>query len=823
MTSDDLDLDPPASDSYPEDCARGLRKYLFVMAVIVVGTLSGTFWYRSLGPDGGSLNLPMGGLAAAHGGAAVNNVAGGAGFGGNGGGGNGLTGAGFAASPRPVALTAAAGGVYPDFAAVVGSLRGSVVSVGRSRPEGRFGFNRAAMAGGEAAAGGPAAAAPGGDGALQFAVPAAGAVLESIGTGFVVRNDGYILTNYHVVRGNDSMVVTVFDEAGAVRYPATIVKLDASVDLALLKIEPRAPLAVAPLGDSDLTQVADEVIAIGSPFGLDLTVSRGIISAKRKSLVIEGTVHKDLLQTDAAINQGNSGGPLVNRSGEVVGVNTAIYTPTGAFAGVGFAVPSNQAKLFLADELALQAGGAAGGAWSLPVAAPPGTTAMGTAGPPIMAGAANPHRDERATMDCGTCHQLLPRPGARAPVRGLTAAAPVMAAPPIMAGTPAPHRDGREAMDCGICHKFLPAGGVGATARGVPAAAPAMAAPAIVAGTPAPHRDGREAMDCGICHKFLPAGGVGAAARGVPAAAPAMAPPPIVAGTPAPHRDGRETMDCGICHKFLPAGGATAAPVAQPGGGGLRFARPPATLALNVAVPAQTGTAAGGFTILGASALPVTAAIAAQTGMTEGKGVFVAAVVPGSPAAEAGLEAGMVIEKVDGRRLRTPRELFSAVEAAKTGDRLRLLVTGAKGRQELRLTVSVLPAAAMAPGGAPGGTPGGAPAGAAGMAAPGAAVAPATVPTEFNWRGMEIETFAAVLPPGAGGGVQLKGAVIAEVIPGSPAQRAGLQANDIILEVDGRPAGSAAQMNQAVQAVTGKRELVMRMARNNREFFAVLP
>ncbi len=775
MTSDDLDLDPPASDSYPEDCARGLRKYLFVMAVIVVGTLSGTFWYRSLGPDGGSLNLPMGGLAAAHGGAAVNNVAGGAGFGGNGGGGNGLTGAGFAASPRPVALTAAAGGVYPDFAAVVGSLRGSVVSVGRSRPEGRFGFNRAAMAGGEAAAGGPAAAAPGGDGALQFAVPAAGAVLESIGTGFVVRNDGYILTNYHVVRGNDSMVVTVFDEAGAVRYPATIVKLDASVDLALLKIEPRAPLAVAPLGDSDLTQVADEVIAIGSPFGLDLTVSRGIISAKRKSLVIEGTVHKDLLQTDAAINQGNSGGPLVNRSGEVVGVNTAIYTPTGAFAGVGFAVPSNQAKLFLADELALQAGGAAGGAWSLPVAAPPGTTAMGTAGPPIMAGAANPHRDERATMDCGTCHQLLPRPGARAPVRGLTAAAPVMAAPPIMAGTPAPHRDGREA------------------------------------------------MDCGICHKFLPAGGVGAAARGVPAAAPAMAPPPIVAGTPAPHRDGRETMDCGICHKFLPAGGATAAPVAQPGGGGLRFARPPATLALNVAVPAQTGTAAGGFTILGASALPVTAAIAAQTGMTEGKGVFVAAVVPGSPAAEAGLEAGMVIEKVDGRRLRTPRELFSAVEAAKTGDRLRLLVTGAKGRQELRLTVSVLPAAAMAPGGAPGGTPGGAPAGAAGMAAPGAAVAPATVPTEFNWRGMEIETFAAVLPPGAGGGVQLKGAVIAEVIPGSPAQRAGLQANDIILEVDGRPAGSAAQMNQAVQAVTGKRELVMRMARNNREFFAVLP
>ena len=167
----------------------------------------------------------------------------------------------------------------------------------------------------------------------------------------------------------------------------------------------------------------------------------------------------------------------------------------------------------------------------------------------------------------------------------------------------------------------------------------------------------------------------------------------------------------------------------------------------------------------------------------------------------------MVIEKVDGRRLRSPRELFGLVGAAQTGDRLRLAVSGGRGRQELRLTVSVLPAAAAGVAPAAGG-----PAGAA-----------AVVPTEFNWRGMEIETFDAVTPAGTGGTVALKGAVIAEVVPGSPAQRAGLQANDIILEVGGQAVGSAALMDRAVRASMGKREIVMRMARSNREFYAVLP
>ncbi len=764
MNSDDIDLDAGVAEEYPDDCARGLRKYLFVMAVIVVGTLSGTFWYQAMTPDGHSAGAPMGSFAMEAPFAGGRSAAP-------------LMANGFGGAPQPTAVLAAVPTSYPDFAAVVAGLQGTVVSVGRSRVEGRFGVNRGGLTAAEPGPPGAAGGAPAGEGgpaggALQFAVPAAGAVLESVGTGFIVRNDGYILTNYHVVRGNDSMVVTVFDAGGGQRYPATIVKLDASVDLALLKIEPRTALAAVALGDSDQTNVADEVIAIGSPFGLDLTVSRGIISAKRKSLVIEGTVHRDLLQTDAAINQGNSGGPLVDRAGEVIGINTAIYTPTGAFAGVGFAVPSNQAKLFLADELALQAGqpmAGGGGLWGMTVAVPPGGAAM--AGPPIVIGAAAPHRDGREAMDCGICHQMLPRAGqaprpAATVARGLTAAAPggaMMAGPPITIGAPAPHRDGREAMDCGICHQMLPRTGQ----------APRPAA---------------------------------TMARGVTAAVPGMAPPPIVAGTPPPHRDGRETMDCAMCHKFIPAGGAaTAAPVAQTGaGGGLQFARPPATFALNVAAAVPGGAPPGGILILGASTLPVTAALAAQTGQTEGKGVFVAQVVPGSPAAVAGLEAGMVIEKVDGRRLRAPRDLVSVIEAAKPGDRLRLAVTGDKGRRELQLIVSVLPVAA------PGAT------GAAGGVAP-------KVPTEFNWRGMEIETFASVGTPGNGGGAQLKGAVIAEVVPGSPAQRAGLQANDIIVEVAGQSAATAALLNHAVQAVTGKREIMMRMARSNREFFVVLP
>ena len=112
----------------------------------------------------------------------------------------------------------------------------------------------------------------------------------------------------------------------------------------MLKIQDGGNFSSASLADSDKVRVGDWVVAVGSPFGLEQTVTAGIVSALRQSLNIEGTTYGNMLQTDAAINRGNSGGPLVNIQGEVVGINTAIYAPTGVFSGIGFAIPSNRAK-----------------------------------------------------------------------------------------------------------------------------------------------------------------------------------------------------------------------------------------------------------------------------------------------------------------------------------------------------------------------------------------------------------------------------------------------------------------------------------------------
>ncbi|MEO5370384.1 MAG: trypsin-like peptidase domain-containing protein [Magnetococcus sp. DMHC-1] len=190
--------------------------------------------------------------------------------------------------------------------------------------------------------------------ALQYADPFSGVTTESIGSGVVVTADGYILSNYHVVEKSKHVFVTVFSAQGSSQVvPAEIVTLDARRDLSLLKVDIETPLQPAAFGDSSRINVGDPVIAIGSPFGLDQTVSQGIISGKRKAINIGGVMHRGLIQTDAAINRGNSGGPLVDGTGYVIGINTAIYTTTNAFAGVGFAVPSNTAREFLEETLQL--------------------------------------------------------------------------------------------------------------------------------------------------------------------------------------------------------------------------------------------------------------------------------------------------------------------------------------------------------------------------------------------------------------------------------------------------------------------------------------
>ncbi len=166
---------------------------------------------------------------------------------------------------------------------------------------------------------------------------------QGLGSGVIIDPRGYILTNEHVVRGADKLTVTL-QAPEERKYAGKVVGVDPRTDLAVVKITPKETLTYAALGDSDKVRVGDWAIAVGSPFGLEQTLTVGVISAVRQSLSIEGVNYTNLLQTDAAINRGNSGGPLVNIRGEVIGINSAIYAPTGVFAGIGFAIPVNRVK-----------------------------------------------------------------------------------------------------------------------------------------------------------------------------------------------------------------------------------------------------------------------------------------------------------------------------------------------------------------------------------------------------------------------------------------------------------------------------------------------
>lgn len=177
----------------------------------------------------------------------------------------------------------------------------------------------------------------------NWRVPRGPEVSKGLGSGFIVTPDGYILTNEHVVSGVDQIDVTV---AGRDKpYPARKVGADHDLDLAVLKID-ASDLPTVPLGDSDTIRVGDWVIAIGNPYGLDHTVTVGVISAKGRPITVEDRSYRNLLQTDASINPGNSGGPLLNLAGEVVGINTAINAQA---QGIGFAIPSSTVKTVFDD------------------------------------------------------------------------------------------------------------------------------------------------------------------------------------------------------------------------------------------------------------------------------------------------------------------------------------------------------------------------------------------------------------------------------------------------------------------------------------------
>lgn len=162
----------------------------------------------------------------------------------------------------------------------------------------------------------------------------------SLGSGFVISSSGLVVTNNHVIAEADEITVTLHDDT---KLKAKLVGRDPKTDLALLKVEPKnKKLTAVPFGDSGKTRVGDWVVAIGNPFGLGGTVTAGIVSARQRD--INSGPYDDFIQTDASINRGNSGGPMFNLAGEVIGINTAIFSPSGGSVGIGFAIPANLAR-----------------------------------------------------------------------------------------------------------------------------------------------------------------------------------------------------------------------------------------------------------------------------------------------------------------------------------------------------------------------------------------------------------------------------------------------------------------------------------------------
>jgi S1-C subfamily serine protease len=171
--------------------------------------------------------------------------------------------------------------------------------------------------------------------------------LRGLGSGMIVDTSGHILTNHHVVEGATRIEVTLADGS---KYPARVVGMDPKTDLAVIRIAPLRNLSKVTFGDSDGVEIGEWVVAIGAPQALENSVTKGIISAKHRTGITDESRHQDFLQTDAAINPGNSGGPLLNLYGQVIGVNTAIFTESGGFEGIGFTIPSNLA-VRVANEL----------------------------------------------------------------------------------------------------------------------------------------------------------------------------------------------------------------------------------------------------------------------------------------------------------------------------------------------------------------------------------------------------------------------------------------------------------------------------------------
>ncbi len=190
-----------------------------------------------------------------------------------------------------------------------------------------------------------------------------------IGSGVIIDPRGYLLSSYHVIVGAEALKATVYGPGGATEYPLKLVKGDLRSDMALLRIQSAGSFPHAVLGNSDAARTGDMVLTIGSPFGFEQTVTSGMISSRNRTMQIGDIIYENLIQTDSAINSGSSGGPMLNVRGEVIGINTAIFAPTGVFNGIGFAIPINRAAELVSGVVDFNntSPGAAGGqlvAWS---------------------------------------------------------------------------------------------------------------------------------------------------------------------------------------------------------------------------------------------------------------------------------------------------------------------------------------------------------------------------------------------------------------------------------------------------------------------------
>jgi len=176
------------------------------------------------------------------------------------------------------------------------------------------------------------------------------AILGGIGSGIIVDERGYILTCYHMIATAANIYVIPFGYEEK-KYKAEITAVDESLNLAIIRIRCPYPLKEVSIGDSSMMEIADMVLAIGNPFGLEQSVTHGIISDNHRDLLIKGQIYRGMFQTDAPINKGSSGGALVNMNGEVIGINMAIYSTTGVYNGVSFALPINKVKPLLAKTI----------------------------------------------------------------------------------------------------------------------------------------------------------------------------------------------------------------------------------------------------------------------------------------------------------------------------------------------------------------------------------------------------------------------------------------------------------------------------------------